>query len=219
VPGLPKEGHPGKRAKNARKASPTILPPQEVKRLLVAMPERSRRTGEWVRPFFTVLWETGLRESTVLKLEVGRHYTKGAPRLFISRDIDKARFQRHVPLTAAARAALDRVCPREGLIFAGVKQQNLRDSLEAAVRAAGLDKSVSPYDLKHSRASQLANSGAPLAGVAHLLGHKHISTTALYVTSNEDAASAAVTRAPRSRATGGHSGGHKAKKRRANGGT
>lgn len=223
VPGLPKAGHPGKRAKNARKAKATILSQAEAKRVLMAMPERSRRTGEWVRPFFTVLWETGLRESTLLRLEMGTHYRKGAKRLFISRDIDKAHFERHVPLTAAARAALDRVCPKQGVIFAGVKQANLRESVEAALRASGLDKRVSPYDFKHSRISQLANSGAPLAGVAHLVGHKHVSTTALYVTSSEDAASAAlarVERAPRGRsASGGHSGGHKARKAGANGGS
>ena len=37
-----------------------------------------------------------------------------------------------------------------------------------------------------------ANCGAPLAGVAHLVGHKHISTTALYVQTGEVAARAAL---------------------------
>ncbi len=200
VPGLPKAGHPGKRAKNARKAKATILDKAIVKRVLMAMPERSRRTKAWVRPFFTVLWETGLRESTLLRLEVGKHYKRGDSRLFITRDIDKRAFERHVPLTAAAQAALERVCPAEGFVFAGVEQANLRHSVKAAVRAAGLEERVSPYDFKHSRISQLANSGAPLAGVAHLVGHKHISTTALYVTTNEAAANAALAwgeRAPR----------------------
>jgi site-specific recombinase XerD len=51
---------------------------------------------------------------------------------------------------------------------------------------------VSVYDFKHSRISIDANSGAPLAGVAHLVGHKHISTTALYVQTGEAAARAAL---------------------------
>jgi site-specific recombinase XerD len=51
---------------------------------------------------------------------------------------------------------------------------------------------VSVYDFKHSRISIDANSGAPLAGVAHLVGHKHISTTALYVQTGEAAAQAAL---------------------------
>ena len=223
VPGLPKAGHPGKRAKNARKAQATILSKAEVKRVLMAMPERSRRTGDWVRPFFTVLWETGLRESTLLRLEVGKHYKRGASRLFVTRDIDKAHFERRVPLTAAAQAALRRVCPASGFIFAGVKQENLRESVEAAVPRRGTRQARQPQRpeaLPHLAARE---QRCPLAGVAHLVGHKHISTTALYVTTNEDAAIAAlakVERAPRpSRRIGGHSGGHKAKRGCANGGS
>lgn len=225
VPPLPKAGHPGVRAKNARRPVATVLSETEMKRLLVAMPERSRRTGEFVRPFFTLLWETGLRESTLLKLRSPEHYRRGARRLFISRDIDKAHFERHVPLTPNAKEALTRVCPKSpGPIFPGIDQASLRHSLDSAMRAAGIDKIVSPYDVRHSRASQLANSGAPLAGVAHLLGHKHLSTTSLYVQSDERAAVEALesvlpTRAPRKSATGGHTGGHNVKKGRANGGT
>jgi hypothetical protein len=36
------------------------------------------------------------------------------------------------------------------------------------------------------------NAGAPLAGVAHILGHKHISTTAIYVKTNDAPALAAL---------------------------
>jgi integrase len=77
VSSLPKQGHPGVRARNARKRKATIISTAEAKKILAAMPEKSRRTGAWVRPLFTVLWETGLRQSTVLKLETPLHYTKG----------------------------------------------------------------------------------------------------------------------------------------------
>jgi hypothetical protein len=91
VPHLPKQGHPGVRAPNARKRRATIITAAEAKRILAAMPERSRRTQAWVRPMFVVLWETGLRPITVLKLEAPLHYAKGSRRLFISREIDKER--------------------------------------------------------------------------------------------------------------------------------
>jgi integrase len=54
------------------------------------------------------------------------------------------------------------------------------------------DRKISVYDFKHSRISLGANSGAPLAGIAHLVGHKHVSTTALYVTTGEAAAAEAL---------------------------
>jgi integrase len=189
---LPKQGHPGVRARNARKRKATIITAAEAKRILAAMPERSRRTKAWVRPMFVVLWETGLRPSTVLKLEAPLHYAKGSRRLFISREIDKEQYERHVPLSREARRALDKVCPKAGRLF-DAQEGSLRASLEAAIRGCNLEhRRISVYDFKHSRISIDANSGAPLAGVAHLVGHRHISTTALYVQTGEAAAQAAI---------------------------
>ena len=216
VPPLPKAGHPGVRHAQGRKHASTAWSPATVKRLLMAMPERSRR-GAFVRPFFTLLWETGLRESTVRKLRTPDHYKRGDAHLFITRDIDKAHFERRVPLTAEAREALDRICPKKPtkdetgkgeILFPGVPK-SLRGPIETAARAAGIVGAIAAYDLRHSRASQLANAGAPLAGVAHILGHKHISTTAIYVKSSDAAALAALDAVART-PIGGHSGGHRA---------
>jgi integrase len=215
VPGLPKHGHPGTRAKNARKRKATIIAPADAKRILMAMPERSKRTKCFVRPLFVVLWETGLRPTTVLRLEAPLHYTKGAKRLFITREIDKEGFERHVPLSPEARAALDRVCPANGAgrLFNAPKA-SLKVYLRLALKKAGLsDRKISVYDFKHTRISIGANSGAPLAGIAHLVGHKHVSTTALYVQTGEAAAEEAL----RTMASPGF-GGQSAKKRRARGG-
>jgi integrase len=212
VPGLPKHGHPGKRSKNARKRAATILTPAEIHRLLVAMPERSPRNGTLVRPFFELLWETALRPfSTVAKIEAPVHYKQGSPTLFIAREIDKSRYERTIPLTDEARSILDRYCPQGGLVFPDVEKDNARESLGAACRVAGFeDRKLTIYDFRHSRISYLANSGAPLAGVAFLVGHRHVSTTALYVTTNAQAAEAAlaiVARPPRKSRAGGRSGG------------
>lgn len=215
VPPLPKSGHPGVRHRQGRKHASTAWSPATIKRLLVAMPEKSRR-GAYIRPFFTLLWETGLRESTLRKLRTPDHYKRGDARLFISRDIDKAHFERYVPLTDEARDALDRVCPKNPqkdergmgeLLFPGVPK-SLRGLVDAAAAAAGIEGAISAYDLRHSRASQLANAGAPLAGVSHILGHRHISTTAIYVKSSDAAALTALEAVSRPR-IGGHSGGHR----------
>jgi integrase len=194
VPRIPKDGNPGRRAPNARKQKATIIRPAEVKKILAAMPDRSRRTGAWVRPLFTVLWETGLRPSTVLRLQAGLHYKRGSSRLFISREIDKEGFERHVPLSQPARKALDKVFPKSGTgpLF-DAAEDSLRFSLEAALKAAGMeDRPIGVYDFKHSRISLDANAGLPLAGIAHMVGHTDVSTTALYVTTGEDAARAVL---------------------------
>ncbi len=189
-----KKGNTGIRAKNARKAVATIITSKEAKKILAAMPDRSRRTGAWVRPLFTVLWETGLRPTTVLGLEAGKHYTRGRRALFISRDIDKEEYERTIDITPAAAKALTKVFPPSGAgkLF-GAKESSLRHSLAAALRDAGLEhRNISPYDFKHSRISHDANSGSPLAGIAYLVGHTDVSTTALYVTSARDAGKAVL---------------------------
>jgi integrase len=195
VPGLPKRGHPGTRSKHARRREATILTPKEVERVLAAMSIRGPRSGAWLRPFFELMWETGLRPySTIAKLEVPLHWRRGARgQLFISREIDKARYERTVPLTRRAQKVMESVASGEsGLLFPHVDKDAMREALSAAARRAGLDKPISVYDFRHSRISHLANSGAPLAGVAFLVGHKHVSTTSLYVRASREAATAAL---------------------------
>lgn len=195
IPGLPRHGHPGKRSPNARKRRATVLTPDQVERLLRALPERGERHKAHVRAFFRVLWETALRESTVFALEAPLHYRKGAKRLFVTREIDKAFDERHLALTPAARKALDLVVPEVGRLFTPF---DLRGPLRAACIAAKLPR-ISPYDLRHSRITSWANSGAPLTGVMHLAGHASLATTARYVVSDELAADA-VLRASKRRA-------------------
>lgn len=192
VPGLPKRGHPGARGKHARKRQATILTPREVAAILAAMPVKGPRSGAWVRPFFTLMWETGLRPySTLAKLESPLHWRPGSRELFVAREIDKARYERTIPLTASAVRALKQVATA-GRLFPDIDKDAMRESLRSAVARAGIKKPVSVYDFRHSRISHLANSGAPLAGVAFLVGHKHVSTTSLYVTASREAATAAL---------------------------
>ncbi|MBE7481598.1 MAG: tyrosine-type recombinase/integrase [Polyangiaceae bacterium] len=69
-------------------------------------------------------------------------------------------------------------------------RHHCRDRLTAAARAVlSPEKAATftPYDLRHSRATEWAESGN-LVGVAFLLGHKHISTTNRYTRPNEAAA-------------------------------
>jgi integrase len=189
VPSLPKHGHPGKRHKNARKEQATILEPEDVEKLLAALPERGKKHGHPVRAFFRVLWETGLRPVTLERLEVGKHYTRGASELVLGDASDKAHHRRTIPITTQARRALDRILPDVGLIFPRFSHPHI---LRSAMAAAGL-ANVSTYDIKHSRISELANTpGVPLAGVQFLVGHKYVSTTARYVRASRAAADAVL---------------------------
>jgi site-specific recombinase XerC len=141
------------------------------------------------RAFYTVMWETGLRTGTIARLSVPEHYEPGRSALSVTDAIDKVRFGRELPLTSRARDVLDAVSPRRGLVFG---DRNLVGQLRRAARAAGLSderaRRVSNHHLRHARATHLASRSDNLVGVAFLLGHKHLTTTAIYARPRERAA-------------------------------
>lgn len=210
VPSVPKHGHVGVRHPHARKRRATIISPAEAARILAEFPERAPRAPHHrVRDVFVVLWETGLRPVTVLGLEAPLHYRVGQDHVFISREIDKEGFERRVPLSRAARDALDRSCPPAGGRIFTAPKASLRHYLAAALERAGLtDRGISVYDFRHTRATIGANTpGVPLAGIAHMVGHKHVSTTALYVQTGEAAAALALAAMGGAAGSGGPFGG------------
>jgi len=187
-PTLPR-GATGTRA-SKRKSSAVAVSPDQVAAFLAALPELS--TGKLhgskrfiVRQRFVVAWETGLRPSTIDRLSVPEHYQRGASELVITDEIDKARYGRKLPLTEAARAALDASAPRSGLIFG---HHEHRQYVERAAKQASMPTGFSPYDLRHARALLLTEESGNLPGVAFMLGHKQVTTTNLYVRSPRRAA-------------------------------
>ena len=124
--------------------------------------------------------------------------------------------ERIVPLTPAARAALDRylnVGQRrdDGLapmvptkwLFASrgaeghLTRQRLGQDLKELAEEAGLDpERVSPHVLRHAFASHLLDRGADLRSVQQLLGHADISTTQIYTHVLEERLKKLVLRAP-----------------------
>lgn len=203
----PKIATPSKRVlgtpnlKRHPKRAPVELTEKEFLAIADRLPlfaPRARVDGRKVKlwDYFVVLWETGLRPVTVQALEAPTHFHRGARELVITDPVDKVRFGRTLPLTAAARAALTSSAPERGLIFG---RHDLRESWakarDEAIAAGDLPPEkagATPYDCRHGRATQLANSTTNLAGVAYLLGHKHVSTTARYVHPAKAAASMAL---------------------------
>jgi integrase len=130
-----------------------------------------------------------LRPQTIDQLRAPDDYRPGNRSLLIRDEVDKNRFGREVPLSAAARAALDQVCPEVGLLFGS---HDYRRLLRVAANEAGIDEyraaRISDYDLRHSRLTHLGQVSSNLSGVMFLAGHKQPATTARYLRPQKQAA-------------------------------
>lgn len=217
VPSIPKRavGVPGKWADGADRSQRRIdLAPDVAGAIMDRLPDVSRG-GHAHRDIVRLIWETTLRIGTIERLESPRHYVSGSDTLRITADIDKARYARDLPLSRLAREILDRHCPdKPGPIFGPVR---LQSALGSAALAVGLPpedaRKVGPYDLRHAAMTHVASAPmAPLAGIAYLAGHRHVSTTARYVHAARGAAEAALA-ARDAHATGTPSGTRKPRAR------
>ncbi len=174
-----------------------VMTEAQAKAVLRALPVLSERTHTGrrfrVRDYFIVLWETGLRPTTVQRLETPLHFLRGQETLVITDRIDKNRAGRSLPLTQAARAALERsLPPKPGIIFGS---RDLRAALrKAAVEALGeeLGPRVARYDFRHSRLTAWGETTTSLVGLQHLAGHASASTTARYLHASARAAEAVL---------------------------
>jgi len=213
VPVLPKKAV-GTPYKLRRRQAATQLEPAEILTILERLHEWS--DSKKVDPFpikarFVVQYEQGMRPEMLDLLEAPKHYTKGSAVLKIEAGGDKNRWEREIPLTEAARMALDSVCPKKGLIF-GV--HDYRDALRKAAKGVlGEEraKRITPEDLRHSRLTEWAETGN-LPGAAYLAGHLRISTIDKYAKPGRRAAERLLARIggkaePPAPLIGGESGG------------
>lgn len=176
----------------------------EIKKIIAALPEKSRTRpprgqkwdGSWhhVRARFIVAYETGLRPALIDQLSVPEHYRNGARYLDIPPELDKMRDEREVPLSQAARKALDSALPeKDGVIFGW---HDYRHALRKAAGKALPPDRAKKFCAAHLRSARITHwcekPDANLVGVQHLAGHKYLSTTALYVRTSLKAAEEVV---------------------------
>jgi DNA (cytosine-5)-methyltransferase 1 len=173
---LPKKST-GVRAGKQRK-KPVEITVEQAERILselpllsksIVYPKKGDAGGEvrkWpIRARFRVAWETGFRPETIDRLRAPENYRKGATHVELDDADDKARFGRSVPLTPAARAALDAVVPESGLIFGAHEFWKHLKKAAAKVLGAELAKSFAAYDFRHGRGA-FPRANAPEARAA-----------------------------------------------------
>lgn len=199
IPRAPEVRSPGKRALGtpAQEQQHVDLTAEQVRAILDAMPEATRRAGKGggnpARAFFVVMWETGLRYATLARIRAPFDYRRGATELRVRAEVDKARYARDLPLSPRAREALDAVCPDEGLIFGAC---DYRHTLQQAAVRAGIPEAdarhIGYHTIRHAMLMDVGSKTSDLTAIAYLAGHKHVTTTAQYVRGRKEGAAEAL---------------------------
>jgi site-specific recombinase XerD len=159
---------------------PVTMSPEEVKRLLAAVPGLRERAA------MEVAYGAGLRLSEVLHLKLS---DIDSQRMILRVEQGKGKKDRNVMLSPALLQTLRgywrQARPRVWLFPGqGGKRPMHASILQRAFRAArekaGITKPVSFHTLRHSFATELLESGVNLRTIQALLGHRGLGTTQLY---------------------------------------
>lgn len=176
------------RAPRVPRAVPRALPRADIDRLRAVLPDRRAEA------IVSLMVGLGLRLSEVCSLEAGdydqaartllvRHGKGGHQRLLpvpsdVARDLD--RYLAAEP-ASAGDALVRRRHPTPGPIGAKRVGRLMREWMEeAGVKAAPGDGRAC-HSLRHTLASEVAESGAPLPVLQQILGHQSLTSTQVYL--------------------------------------
>lgn len=163
------------------KKLPVVLSREEVASVLTALDNPKHRT------MLMTLYATGVRLSELLALQI-RDIDSG--RMLVAVRQGKGARDRYVPMSDALLAQLRRYWRRDRpprRLFPGkdpdasLNASSVQKVCGKAGRAAGLSKRVSPHTFRHTFATHHLEAGTDLRTIQVLLGHRHLSTTAVYL--------------------------------------
>jgi len=165
---------------------PVILSREEVARLLGAASNLKHQTA------LSVAYGTGLRAREIVALKVG---DIDAERMTLRVEQGKGRKDRYAMLSPVLLERLRawwRFARAQGKMLDGgwlfpgldpiepLSPRQLNRAVHSAALDAGIDKRVSMHTLRHSFATHLLEQKVDIRVIQVLLGHRKLSTTALY---------------------------------------
>ena len=170
---------------------PDVLTLDEIDRIIEAV-DLSMLEGQRNRAMIELMYSCGLRVSELCNLRISDLYLTEE---FI-RVTGKGDKQRLVPISPRAIEELnyyfndrDRIAIKPGYIdYVFVSERRGKPLsritvfrlVKELVKAAGINKNVSPHTFRHSFATHLLEGGANLRIIQAMLGHESISTTEIY---------------------------------------
>lgn len=170
---------------------PTVLSIPEIEAIIRAV-DLSVPEGHRNKAMIEMLYGCGLRVSELVNLRLSRiHEEEGYIDV-----VGKGDKERLVPVGHTALKALQQYTEGqrlhlkikkgcEDIVFLNRRGGQLTREMiftivKKLVKAAGINKNVSPHTFRHSFATHLIEGGADLRAVQEMLGHESISTTEIY---------------------------------------
>lgn len=169
---------------------PAVLTIDEVDALL-AVPDLTKPLGIRNKALLELMYATGLRVSELVHLKLTDLHLD----LAMIQTIGKGDKERIIPVGEVAidwlktylRDARPKLLKKQhsDIVFLNdhghpISRQGVWLLIKNLVKAAGIQKDVSPHTLRHSFATHILENGADLRIVQELLGHSDISTTQIY---------------------------------------
>ncbi len=201
-----------------------FLTAEQLGQVLAALPLHTF-AGQRDYTILRVLFETGLRATEMVQLELGSILDDNT--LFVR---GKGRRDRYVPITAELRAVLEAYIQRRREVRPGkavalwytrsgkplangrsiweIVQRRLwlelgrKGGWHAVARAGKPWRGHYPHELRASFATALLKNGCPLTVIAQLMGHADVSTTALYLGADMEHLTRAMSHHPRAKRQG-----------------
>ncbi|WP_294964199.1 tyrosine-type recombinase/integrase [Sulfurimonas sp.] len=163
------------KADESVKVAKTLPKPISHKHILEAL----EHSEFYEKLLVTMLYTLGLRISELSSLKLSDISDEWV------RVLGKGNKHRDVPLLNTTRAIIDEYLsnnsPKIFLFEANderLSENSLRYTVNKVFKRVGLK--VTPHQLRHSYATALLNSSAPIADVSELLGHSSMATTQIY---------------------------------------
>ncbi len=179
-------------ARTPRRLPRNILTVEEAQRMIECTPIE-KEIDIRARAVLEVLYGTGLRRNEVINLKL-RHVDLSEMILMVEQG--KGRADRVLPITQSVKTALllyiSEARPKwiktteQDYLFVSacsggpLDPDDIARIVEEAAQRAGIEKHVSPHSLRHSCATHLLKGGADIRQIQKLLGHRAMSSTAIY---------------------------------------
>ncbi len=163
--------------------------------VVLSKKEVSSSFSEVTNPMYAMILKVtyggGLRISEALNLQVS-NLDRGC--MFLRVTLAKGHKDRLVPLSESILLELENywrhVRPKvdSPLLFPSKRNPGkppvagtVRNAFHKALKACGIHKKAGLHTLRHSMATHLLEAGVSLKSVQYILGHKHLTTTLIYV--------------------------------------